>query len=72
MAGQAVAAAEDDTAYFIRTDHIGRPVFATDDAGAVVSEANYLPFGGVQTSTGGIDLRFPGYWFQAESGPHQN
>ena len=32
----------------------------------------YLPFGGVHVATGGIDLRFPGQWFQAESGLYQN
>lgn len=37
-----------------------------------VWEASYLPFGGVHASTGGIDLRFPGQWFQLESGLHQN
>lgn len=36
-------------------------------------EASFLPFGGAQTSTGTpIDLRFPGQWFQSESGLHQN
>jgi RHS repeat-associated protein len=58
--------------YFIRTDHIGRPVFATNDLGVKVWEASYLPFGGVHVATGGIDLRFPGQWFQAESGLYQN
>ncbi len=62
-----------DAIYFIRTDQIGRPVFATDATGAKVWEATYLPFGGVDTSTGtNIDLRFPGQWFQSESGLHQN
>ena len=38
-----------------------------------VWEASYLPFGGVQASAGpNIDLRFPGQWFQSESGLHQN
>ena len=59
--------------FIVRTDHIGRPVLATDMAGAVVWEASYLPFGGVHVSTGApVDLRFPGQWFQAESGLHQN
>jgi RHS repeat-associated protein len=31
-----------------------------------------MPFGGVQVSTGAINLRFPGQWFQSESGLHQN
>ena len=67
-----VAVVEGGQIYFIRTDHIGRPVFATNDLGVKVWEASYLPFGGVHTATGGIDLRFSGQWFQAESGLHQN
>jgi RHS repeat-associated protein len=59
--------------YFVRTDHIGRPVFATNDAGQVVWSATYHPFGGVRVTQGTpIGLRFPGQWFQAESGLHQN
>ena len=64
---------ENGEMYFVRTDHIGRPVFATDDTGTKVWEASYLPFGGVQTTSGpNSDLRFPGQWFQAETGLHQN
>ncbi|MCG3268362.1 RHS repeat-associated core domain-containing protein [Yoonia sp. I 8.24] len=71
--GMVVAVVEGGALYFVRTDHIGLPVFATDDLGAVVWEASYLPFGGVQTSTGAnSDLRFPGQWFQSETGLHQN
>jgi RHS repeat-associated protein len=72
MDGRPVAVVEGGKIYFIRTDHIGRPVFATNDLGVKVWEASYLPFGGVHVATGGIDLRFPGQWFQAESGLHQN
>nr|WP_237072773.1 RHS repeat-associated core domain-containing protein [Pseudaestuariivita rosea] len=68
-----VAVIENDQVYFIRTDHIGRPVFATDSNGTKVWQATYLPFGGVHTSSGDtIALRFPGQWFQSESGLHQN
>lgn len=65
-----------------------RPVFATDDTGAKVWEAHYLPFGGVVASSGpNANLRFPlggvpvprtapltrlDKWFQSESGLHQN
>ena len=57
----------------MRIDHIGRPVFATDLNGTVAWEASYLPFGGIQTSSGpNSDLRFPGQWFQSETGLHQN
>ncbi|MCB2129156.1 MAG: RHS repeat-associated core domain-containing protein [Rhodobacteraceae bacterium] len=54
------------------TRRVAWPVFATNDLGMKVWEASYLPFGGVHVATGGIDLRFPGQWFQAESGLHQN
>ncbi len=48
-------------------------MFATDASGAKVWEATYLPFGGVHASTGDpMALRFPGQWFQSESGLHQN
>ncbi|MGD1885240.1 MAG: RHS repeat domain-containing protein [Paracoccaceae bacterium] len=70
---RSVAVVEGGQVYFIRTDHIGRPVFATDSAGTKVWEASYTPFGEVETSTGSrIALRFTGQWFQSESGLHQN
>ncbi len=38
-----------------------------------VWSATYQPFGGVHTSTGAPPTnRFPGQWFQSESGLHQN
>ncbi|HQU70192.1 MAG TPA: RHS repeat-associated core domain-containing protein [Albidovulum sp.] len=64
MEGRAVAVVEGGEIFFIRTDHNGRPVFGTNDLGVKVCEASYLAFRG-------IDLRFPGQWFQAESGLHQ-
>jgi RHS repeat-associated protein len=52
---------------------------ATDATGAVVWSARYLPFGGIDevlVLTGalpdGTALRFPGQWFQPETGLHQN
>ena len=71
--GMVVAVVEGGALYFVRTDHIGRPIFATDEAGTKVWEASYLPFGGVQTATGdNSNLRFPGQWFQSETALHQN
>ncbi|SFI65544.1 RHS repeat domain-containing protein [Jannaschia pohangensis] len=68
-----MAVVERGEIYLVRTDHIGRPVFATNTSGLMIWEASYLPFGGVHVSTGdALDLRFPGQWFQAESGLHQN
>ncbi|RYG90101.1 hypothetical protein EU803_15820 [Loktanella sp. IMCC34160] len=64
---------ENNQLYFVRSDHIGRPVLATDNTGTVVWTASYGPFGEVVASSGpNIDLRFPGQWFQAETGLHQN
>lgn len=58
---------------FVRTDHIGRPVFATNSTGVKVWTATYTPYGEVHTSTGNLPAnRFPGQWFQTESGLHQN
>jgi RHS repeat-associated protein len=69
----AVVDGQTNEVFFIRTDHIGRPVFATDDTGAKAWEASYLPFGGVHQVTGAaLELRFPGQWFQMETGLHQN
>jgi RHS repeat-associated protein len=68
-----VAVIEGGVVYFIRADHIGKPVFATNSTGAKVWTATYQPFGGVHTSTGALPTaRFPGQWFQSESGLHQN
>lgn len=59
--------------YFIRTDHIGRPVLATDALGAVASSISHKPFGEVHTSTGlDTGLRFPGQVYHWESELHQN
>ena len=71
--GGVVGVYENGTLYFVRTDHIMRPVFATDVSGAVAWEASYLPFGGMEASSGpNPTLRFPGQWFQSETGLHQN
>ena len=68
-----VALIEGGTLYYVRADHIGRPVFATNSAGVKVWSATYLPFGGVHVSTGNLPAnRFPGQRFQSESGLHQN
>ena len=72
LAPRILAVIEGGVVHHVRTDHIGRPTFATAD-GAITWEAEYLFFGGVHAaSTGVVDLRFPGQWFQSDSGLHQN
>lgn len=73
-----VAVIEGTDIFYIHVDYINRPMLATDDTGAVVWSATYYPFGGihqVNVDTGALsaqELRFPGQWFQAETGFHQN
>lgn len=73
MDGMPIAAVSGGVTYFIRTDHIGRPVFATDATGAVASSISYKPLGEVHTSTGtDFGLRFPGQFYHWETSLHQN
>jgi RHS repeat-associated protein len=62
--------------WFVHVDHLHRPVRMTSTAKATVWTAAWLPWGGVQsiTSSGGgaLNLRFPGQWFQLETGLHYN
>jgi RHS repeat-associated protein len=62
--------------WFVHVDHLHRPVRMTNAAKATVWTAAWLPWGGVQsiTSSGGgaLNLRFPGQWFQLETGLHYN
>ncbi len=68
-----VAVIEGGVVAYVRADHIGRPVFATNATGVKVWTATYTPFGGVHTSTGTLPTaRFPGQRFQSESVLHQN
>jgi RHS repeat-associated protein len=59
---------------YVHTDHLGTPQLVTDDSQAVVWQADYDPFGTVSitTSTAVNNLRFPGQYFDAESGLHYN
>ena len=73
LAGWRFAAGSIGNVSFLRTDHIGRPVLATDALGAVASTISHKPFGEVHTSTGlDTGLRFPGQVYHWESELHQN
>ena len=60
--------------YHVHTDHLERPLMMTDASQNVVWNAIYLPFGGIHSITGSVthDQRFPGQWFQLETGLHYN
>ncbi|MBO0664567.1 RHS domain-containing protein [Jiella sp. MQZ9-1] len=62
------------TPYWVTNDNLGRPVQMTDADRAVVWRAKYRPFGGLISVAGpaSLDARFPGQWFQLESGLSYN
>ncbi|MEW5963833.1 MAG: RHS repeat-associated core domain-containing protein [Pseudomonadota bacterium] len=60
--------------YHVHADHLGRPIRMTDATKAAVWQATWQPWGAPQSITGSLVLnhRFPGQWFQLESGLHYN
>jgi len=56
--------------YMVHADHLNRRYFMTDSTKAQVWKAIYEPFGTVYSTTGTAaqTYRFPGQWFQIESG----
>jgi RHS repeat-associated protein len=68
--GNPLAKVEGSSVYFYYDDHLGTPQKMTDGTGAVVWSADYKPFGEatVTVSTITNNLRFPGQYFDAETG----
>ncbi len=68
------------TPHSIHTDHLGTPVAMTDGAGTVVWNASHDPFGSATVNNDpdgdGVtvvnNLRFPGQYFDTETGLHYN
>jgi RHS repeat-associated protein len=65
-----LAVAEAATLTQVHTDHLGRPIRMTDAAKATVWQARFKPFGEVVALSGtkALNLRFPGQYFQIETG----
>ncbi len=64
-----------DSYYFYHDDHLGTPVAMTDVNGAVVWAAQYDSFGKAvvdMTATVTNNLRFPGQYYDEETGLHYN
>jgi len=57
-------------AAYVHGDHLGTPAKMTGDAGTVIRDAAYKPFGGEASVVGSenLDLRFPGQIQDLESG----
>ncbi|NVN90288.1 MAG: RHS domain-containing protein [Desulfuromonadales bacterium] len=71
---QPIAKTEGNTVYFIHTDHLGTPQAMTDASKAKVWEIETRPFGDSATITGTVtlNLRFPGQYYDAETGLNNN
>ncbi|MCS0096600.1 RHS repeat-associated core domain-containing protein [Vibrio cholerae] len=72
--GQLVAYLVDGTVYHVHNDHLGTPQALTDESGATVWKASYSPFGKATVTIEQIkfNLRFPGQYYDAETGLHYN
>lgn len=60
--------------YFSINDHLGTPQRLITGEGTVVWQSAALPFGRTQVQLGTVqnNLRFPGQYFDAETGLHYN
>ena len=60
--------------YHIHVDHLGTPKALIDSSGNLAWKATHSPFGKASITSQGplFDLRFPGQYFDAESGLHYN
>ncbi|GAB4319013.1 MAG: hypothetical protein Kow0074_08560 [Candidatus Zixiibacteriota bacterium] len=66
---------ETGTPYYIFTNHIGVPVRVEDEQGRTVWRAQVEPYGRVRVQAGSridLSLRFPGHYYDAETGLHYN
>ena len=66
---------EGEKYYYFQNDHLGTPVMMTNLSGASVWAASYSSFGEAAvdaSSTVVNNLRFPGQYFDAETGMHYN
>jgi RHS repeat-associated protein len=60
--------------YYVHNDHLGTPQVMTDENATVVWRATYDPFGKalVTVSASELNVRFPGQYFDQETGLHYN
>ena len=63
-----------DEFYYFHNDHLGTPQRVTDQTGTIVWSANYKPFGEANITTNTIPnpFRFPGQYYDQETGLHYN
>jgi len=65
----------DGSIFYYHNDHLGTPLAMTDEGGNIVWKAAYDPFGKAEvdpSSTVTNNFRFPGQYYDSESGLHYN
>jgi RHS repeat-associated protein len=72
--GNPFAKIEGSNVYYYHNDHLGTPQKMTNSGSTVVWYGEFLPFGEPLSITGTItnNLRFPGQYFDEETGLHYN
>ena len=72
--GQPLAKIESNNVYYYHNDHLGTPALMTNSSGTTVWQEEFKPFGEPLTVTGTVtnNLRFPGQYYNSETGLHQN
>ena len=72
--GQPLTKIEGNSVYYYHNDHLATPQKMTDSSGAVAWSADYKPFGEatITVSTITNNLRFPGQYYDAETGLNYN
>jgi RHS repeat-associated protein len=72
--GQPLAKMEGVNTYYYHNDHLATPQKITDSSGQIIWSAEYKPFGEATVTVSIItnNMRFPGQYFDAETGLHYN
>jgi RHS repeat-associated protein len=72
--GQPLAKIENNNVYYYHNDHLGTPMLMTNSSGNIVWQGEFKPFGEPVSVTSSItnNLRFPGQYYESETGLHRN